>query len=231
METQYKVLLSNSSLEVLRVNFLNHIFPLHFHKRICFGKIDSGVKTLFIDGKKINFKKGDYFYIPPYKPHICYVNAGYTIICVNNIKQLLEEFSSNKILRQNIDEKTINLFIKQYYPETDICIKMNEKIVNLMKYIDQNYMESLSINFLSKYIFRSPDYLLHLFKKNVGISLHNYILQTRIKKFKEKILVDNNDTLDIALSCGFYDQSHTIRNFKKYIGITPQKYKNSISII
>jgi AraC family transcriptional regulator len=72
-------------------------------------------------------------------------------------------------------------------------------------------------------------YISHLFKEKTGISLHQYIIQLKIKQAKREN--KNNDLLDIALGNGFFDQSHFTRHFKRYEGITPKEYYKSVGYL
>jgi AraC-like DNA-binding protein len=91
-------------------------------------------------------------------------------------------------------------------------------------------MEQITVDLLAENFSLNPYYLLHLYKELVGLSLHQYILNMKVKMFRERA-ISGKDILDTAFSCGFYDQSHLIRNFKKFIGITPKKYLKSINVI
>ncbi|HPG30088.1 MAG TPA: AraC family transcriptional regulator [bacterium] len=235
MNGEYKILLSNSSFEILKVNNLCHKFPMHIHKRACIGRIDSGSKILFINGKTILLNQGDLFIIPAFEPHLCYTKNGtpvsYTVICFDAD---INELNANII---NILSKFIKTEKTDFFIE-NLCgiIKKNnkprnQKVDKLLTFIDENYMENLTVKLLAEITYFSPFHLLHLFKQEIRISLHQYILQTRIKKFIEKAAFSKNNILDIGLYCGFYDQSHLIRNFKKYVGATPQKYINSVELI
>lgn len=234
MKTEYKTILFNSSLEILKIKNLNHNFPMHIHKRICMGRIDSGTKTLFIDQKRIQLKKNDIFLIPAYKPHMCLVNAdctvSYTIICLDNFNESFNRDGYDILFSRIIKNKRISSLIRNYDGKKPINLVIkNYKINKILNFIEDNYMNELSVDYLAGNACLSPYHLLHIFKKVVGISLHQYIIQTRVKKFKERIM-NHKNTLDTALSCGFYDQSHFIKNFKKHVGITPQKYIDSINI-
>ncbi len=235
MKTDYKILVKKSFYEILKINEISHNFPMHIHNRLCIGKINSGEKYLLINGQKNILKKNDLFYIPPYIPHSCYIKEGntvsYTILCIDDIRKISKKMIINDILSSLIEIEDIYSLYK-YAATIDNYVKSNNnKIINkLLKYIDENYTEQLSVDFLANKIGLNSFYLLHMFKEKVGISLHQFLIQTRIKKTKKFFLRENN-ILNIALNCGFYDQSHYIRNFKRYVGITPQKYFDAIKIL
>jgi AraC-like DNA-binding protein len=101
----------------------------------------------------------------------------------------------------------------------------NNIIAYLINYCEENYYSDIKISDLAKKLGYNKYYILHLFKEKTGISLHQYIIQLRIKRAKRE--KQDNTLLDIALKSGFYDQSHFIRYFKRYEGITPKEYYKS----
>jgi hypothetical protein len=135
MKTEYKILLSNSSLEILKINNLSHVFPMHINRRMCIGRINSGTKTLFIDRKKIQLKKDDLFIIPAYKPHMSYVKeASYTIICANDINQLYEGIIFNKMFYKSFERWNLkSLIIHNLSNSKSVYGKKYNKINEIIK--------------------------------------------------------------------------------------------------
>lgn len=68
------------------------------------------------------------------------------------------------------------------------------------------------------------------FKKQTGLTPVSYLLLHRINKAKQ-LINTNMPLVEVALETGFYDQSHFIHYFKKYVGISPLVYKNSITTL
>ena len=62
-----------------------------------------------------------------------------------------------------------------------------------------------------------------LFKKNYGLSPHEWRMQIRARE-AAKLLVECMPPADVAVTCGFTDQSHMGRIFKKVFGVTPGQY-------
>ncbi|WP_319541114.1 AraC family transcriptional regulator [uncultured Pseudodesulfovibrio sp.] len=91
--------------------------------------------------------------------------------------------------------------------------------------IEDRFAEDISLTELARLAGLSPYHLTRVFEKRLGISPHTYLTQTRIKRARER-LSGTDRIADIALDCGFSDQSHLTRLFKKQTGITPGKYRN-----
>lgn len=63
------------------------------------------------------------------------------------------------------------------------------------------------------------------FHKYFHCNLGEYLRELRVEK-SLKLLNEYESLSEVALECGFSDQSHFIRCFKENIGVTPLKYKN-----
>ena len=73
----------------------------------------------------------------------------------------------------------------------------------------------------------SPFYLARLFHKVVGLPPHAYQVQRRINHAKRLIRLGVKLS-DVAVDCGFTDQSHLSRNFKSALGATPGAYQRMV---
>lgn len=89
--------------------------------------------------------------------------------------------------------------------------------------IEAHYERPPSLDRLAGEVQLSPFHLLRLFKAEVGLSPHAYLIHFRLQQ--AKALLDNGDSAaDAAADCGFSDQSHFIRHFKAAYGVTPGQY-------
>lgn len=74
-----------------------------------------------------------------------------------------------------------------------------------------------------------PVHLSRDFPKHFGISLGNYIRILKLTKALNLIAGSQHSLTDIALHCGFADQSHFIRSFKSIFKITPMAYRKLLA--
>lgn len=210
--------------ELLKIENSSHDFPMHFHKRLCIGKVISGEKYLKINNLEKKISKDRIFIIPPYIAHSCKANGNidYIIFCLN-----YEEINNLEILSEgaNYLKISLNEIINLINNNRNSLYDKNNIINYIIHHMEKNYNFNITVEEISKKLGYNKYYILHLFKEKIGISLHQYIIQLRIKEAKQKNR--NNNLLDIALENGFFDQSHFIRHFKKYEGITPKEYYNS----
>jgi len=64
---------------------------------------------------------------------------------------------------------------------------------------------------------------LRAFKQRYGLPPHAYQLCLRMSHAR-RLLMEGLPAADVALRCGFADQSHFIRHFKRLNGVTPMQY-------
>jgi AraC family transcriptional regulator len=65
-----------------------------------------------------------------------------------------------------------------------------------------------------------------LFKQSMGTSPYQYVLQQRIRRAKQLLKLNKEMAIaDVALQCGFANQSHFTRRFRQQVGITPKAYR------
>ncbi|MEH2272951.1 MAG: AraC family transcriptional regulator [Nostoc sp.] len=91
------------------------------------------------------------------------------------------------------------------------------------EYIHEHLHQDLKLTDLSAIAQLSPYHFLRLFKQQMGITPHQYILQRRIEKAKHLLKHSNLSIAEIAIRTGFCDQSHLTRCFKHIVGITPKQ--------
>ena len=70
----------------------------------------------------------------------------------------------------------------------------------------------------------NPYTLLRQFRSATGITPHAYRLNCRIE-LARKLLQKGIDLSQVALECGFFDQSHLHRHFKALTTMTPKEYQ------
>ena len=98
------------------------------------------------------------------------------------------------------------------------------KLQQLLDYIDTNLDHDLSLNHLANYFFLNPDYLNRYFRKEIGLSIHVYIKQSRLEKAR-RLLAEDETLSKTAQMCGYKNYSSFIRAFTETVGISPGKFR------
>ncbi|MEM7554754.1 MAG: AraC family transcriptional regulator [Cyanobacteria bacterium P01_A01_bin.84] len=96
-----------------------------------------------------------------------------------------------------------------------------------IEYIHTHLHQDINLSDIAQTVDMSQYYFSRLFKKSMGISPYQYVMQQRIEKVK-KLLNDRKNPLTIAqvaLECGFANQSHLTKYFRRIAGVTPKVYR------
>ena len=101
----------------------------------------------------------------------------------------------------------------------------NNLICDILIYIDDNISNKITIEDLENKFFYNRYYIMKLFKKEMGITLINYINSIRIYNSITLIKESNNSLLNIAFKCGFFSIEYFSETFKKIIGVNPEIVK------
>jgi len=97
-------------------------------------------------------------------------------------------------------------------------------IDRLKQVLQEDLHKDLTLNALAASLNANPYTLLRKFKAKTGITPHAYRMNCRIN-LARRYLQAGKDIGDIALECGFFDQSHLHRHFKAMTTVTPQGYR------
>lgn len=105
--------------------------------------------------------------------------------------------------------------------------KAQSQIARIKAFLDDFPEANISLLELAEKAGLSPYYLLRQFQQVTGLPPHAYQIQARLRKGRQ-LLKAGNGVLETALACGFHDQSHFHRHFRKSIGVTPGDYVKSL---
>lgn len=94
-----------------------------------------------------------------------------------------------------------------------------------ISYIHDNILQDFSLEEIAQHVFINPSYLSHLFKKEVGVPISEYINKKRLEESKFFLIHTNTSISDIALLFKFCNQSYYTSLFKKYMGLTPREFR------
>jgi AraC-like DNA-binding protein len=95
----------------------------------------------------------------------------------------------------------------------------------LKELLHERYDESLSLETLAREVGVHPVHLCRDFSRHFQMTLGAYLRSLRVERAASLISGRRVSLASVAYQCGFADQSHFIRCFKKRFGVTPRQFQ------
>jgi AraC-like DNA-binding protein len=157
-------------------------------------------------------------------PHFSCIRIPDNTLIIRLIK-LLKNFDSGKSERDDI-LSLLGDIISKYADDTNpvpASESRRQLVVEARAILDACPEKPVSLKKLSDEMHFSPYYIDRVFREVIGVPLHVYQLQTRVKRAAET-LVKTGSILEASYYFGFSDQSHFSRIFKKNVGVSPGRF-------
>lgn len=147
------------------------------------------------------------------------------------MKQCAEEYSNGeKYTELSICSRLLSLLIRLYrrHPErfpTAASSHIAATATKIQNYIDSNFLDDISLDFLAGEFHINKFYLLELFKKVTGYTVKQYVVLNRISHAKKLLYYSDKEISQIAMDSGFNSASNFIRAFRRHEGVTPLQFR------
>lgn len=107
--------------------------------------------------------------------------------------------------------------------------KSLEKMKLILKYIENYYMNKITIEEIAKEAGLSQSHFMKYFKNTMGTSFIEYLNEYRLTMASRLLVSSDSSILNIAAEVGFDNLSYFNRTFKKRFMLTPSAYRNKYS--
>ena len=147
-----------------------------------------------------------------------------------NVKQYLNIKFEKVIYKQCKEIKECLALIenerqKSNYQINSKVIGCRREIKKLIEYINNNLEKKLNLEILAKVVNMNESYLSRIFKDELGMTISDYIKNTRLEKAKELLKDKDMRIKDVSISVGIQDQLYFSRLFTKFFNMTPSEYR------
>ncbi len=145
------------------------------------------------------------------------------------LKEENNEFADNLYIKSMMSIVLVLVLRSCIYAEPKQKIRKSKPFLvdDIFTYINNHITEEISLDHLEKEFYVSKFHISREFKKATGLTLHRYIVKTKLDLCK-KLIEEGNAIVDIARICGIGSYNNLFRAFKKEFGITPKEYYNEI---
>ena len=93
------------------------------------------------------------------------------------------------------------------------------------EYVETNIGSRITIAQLSSSIHLSRWHFSRAFSRATGLSPREYLMTARLQRAKTLVEISDWTISEISEACGFSDQSHLTRQFRKSVGTTPMQWR------
>lgn len=217
-------------------------YPLHNHVSVLtLGFVLDGVIELVTDGGAGVYQANDAFVILPYSPHCINAKSSYTLLSLCVSSGMLAGPEAEKAasgiatflhdaLGQPVMEAKISQALQGLIPVCRMMPAQEKTAVSGLKtQLEQHPERRYNVEDMAEAAFLSKYHLIRVFRREVGLTPHQFQIQNRIRKAR-KLLEQSVPAAEAALAAGFCDQSHFIRHFQKIVGLTPAGYRQACAI-
>ena len=151
------------------------------------------------------------------------------------IKNIFKEIINiSRYLKPNHNLKLIGLGYQLLFEISKALVPDNAseifdaRIEDIVNYIAENFQNKITLDDLSRMSHLSREYMISLFKKKIGTSPHQYILNYRISYACN--LFQRGYTVSQAYKeCGFSELTNFSVRFKQVMGVSPAEYKKQFN--
>ena len=105
-------------------------------------------------------------------------------------------------------------------------ISSDYSVARAQHYMEQHYMDNITVEKLANLGYMSKTSFNRRFKKEIGITPIEYLIEVRIKMAKLMLKRKENQMTEIAMRCGFGSSAHFSSCFQKHVGLTPSEYRD-----
>ena len=129
------------------------------------------------------------------------------------------EFGSDAAAREDLIRILISIG-RTLYREALQPAPKDDKILQILRYVDEHLTEDVSVDDLAERFFISKYHMMRRFKSEVGVTIHQYQSDKRLLSARE-MLRGGMGATDACFACGFRSYSAFARAYVKAFGITP----------
>jgi len=152
---------------------------------------------------------------------------------INNVaaallRELLARDAATRAFIESL-ATVLGVHLIRYYAQSPLTksesTPVHRAVSAAVDFIREHYAEEVTLAEMAKAAGISPFHLTRIFKKSLGMSPHQYLIEVRVHSANALLAAgtDHPSLAEVAAAVGFSDQSHLTRQFKRILGTTPKK--------
>jgi AraC-like DNA-binding protein/mannose-6-phosphate isomerase-like protein (cupin superfamily) len=198
---------------------------LHYEK----SSVGDPLEMVFFGARNINLEGLPENHLSPKGSGEAIHTGGQFELFTQVFSRLVAESELDKIFSRELCEsltRMILIMVLRLISEDDgKYLKGNESFCKAKAYVDQHYLQISNIESLCNDVYISKFYLTRLFKKYLGKTPLQYIIQKKMDIAKMLLIKSDMSIQDIAARCGYDDPNYFGKLFKKHAGLTAVEFR------
>lgn len=207
--------------------------------------VTGGGHTL-IGEESFDFTADNFVIIPPMVEHQELLSATSDIICLafscdmplpislrhdhtrtflTILETIVEECTDQELHYTAMVDAKLRELIIYLSRDTTLCKVKNKNVEHIVKYIDGNYHEKISMTDCARQVQMSYSHFQNKFRETTGYSPQTYLLKKRLSAAKHLLMQSDLNCTEIAQRCGFSTSAQFSLLFKNHYGLSPSAYR------
>lgn len=105
----------------------------------------------------------------------------------------------------------------------------SDRLIPVIQYIKNNLADNITLRMLADITSMTVPSFCRFFKNRMNTSPFQYIMEERMKLARKLLIELDKPVYEIAMRCGYNSDSHFCKIFKEHYGISPYRYKSSVT--
>jgi AraC-like DNA-binding protein len=101
------------------------------------------------------------------------------------------------------------------------------RAVDAARWLDEHSGEPVDLDGAARTVGLSAFHFLRVFSSVLGVTPHQYLVRTRLRRAARLLADDARSITDIALDVGFGDLSNFVRTFHRAAGVSPRRFRHA----
>lgn len=159
----------------------------------------------------------------------CYIEPQEFYRLIRRVLERPELSLANDLLRLGVLLEYLSLAVESNYKSAQVIRHHHEYapdvyVSHALDFIRYNYA-TIKVNDVAKYIGINRSYLTNIFKKKMGVSPQEYLLQYRLNRGCKLLLETRLSIQEIAQKIGYENPLTFSKMFKNVYGVSPRNYR------
>lgn len=155
--------------------------------------------------------------------------VGTEISDFEHLLLLNEQYLTDVIQIASVEElhiwlvNVIDQFINMIFDSVEV--KHQDTLLKAIRYMKENMGGKVTLDEVAQYVGFSPTYFSKVFSEEFKETFSSFMTRLRVERAKDLLLIEDIQIGAISSAVGFEDQSYFTNVFRKYVGVTPARFR------